>query len=107
LGSGNDGIIGITSKLADDMAGYALFRVTDVLDDIATVKFVYIQWIGEFVKPLAKAKVSTNKSDLEEIFHPAHATIFATSFDDISESEIMDKIQSSSGSKSHVRNKED
>jgi hypothetical protein len=38
------------------------------VDDISTVKFVYIQWVGENVKPLVKAKISTHKADLEQIF---------------------------------------
>lgn len=103
LGSGNDGIAAIGSMLEDDMVGYSLCRVTDIVDDISTVKFVYIQWVGDSVKPMVKAKTSTHKSDLEQIFYPAHVTIFANSAEDISESEIMDKVQSSSGSKSHVR----
>ncbi|CAB4002606.1 1-acyl-sn-glycerol-3-phosphate acyltransferase epsilon [Paramuricea clavata] len=107
LGSGSEGVGGITEILTNDIVGYALCRVTDVVDDISTVKFVYIQWVGDNVKPLVKAKTSTHKADLEQIFHPAHATIFANSQDEISESEIMDKVQSSSGSKSHVRNNTD
>ncbi len=41
---------------------------TDVMDDIPTIKFVYIQWMGESCKPMAKAKISTHKGDLEGIF---------------------------------------
>ncbi|XP_028402756.1 uncharacterized protein LOC114525569 [Dendronephthya gigantea] len=104
LGSGSGGVGEITDILTNDIIGYALCRVTDVVDDISTVKFVYIQWVGDNVKPLVKAKISTHKADLEQIFFPAHATIFANSADEISEREIMDKVQSGSGSKSHVRN---
>lgn len=104
LGSGSEGVGGIRDLLTNDIVGYALCRVTDVVDDISTVKFVYVQWVGENVKPLVKAKISTHKADLEEIFHPAHVTIFATNHEEISEDEMMDKVQSSSGSKSHVRN---
>ena len=42
---------------------------TDVVDDIPTVKFVYIQWVGNDVKPLSKAKISTHKGALEEMFY--------------------------------------
>ena len=41
---------------------------TDVVDDIATVKFVYIQWVGESVKTMTRAKISTHKGDLEAEF---------------------------------------
>jgi hypothetical protein len=43
------------------------------VDDISTVKFVYIQWVGENVKPLVKAKISTHKADLEQIFFVSFA----------------------------------
>ncbi|XP_046857958.1 uncharacterized protein LOC124451386 [Xenia sp. Carnegie-2017] len=104
-GTGDNGIHGIIEVLTNDIVAYALCRVTDVVDDISTVKFVYIQWVGDNVKPMVKARISTHKADLEKIFHPAHVTIFANRHADISEKEIMDKVQSSSGSKSHVRNK--
>ena len=38
------------------------------MDGISTVKFAYIQWVGENVKPMAKAKVSTHKGALENHF---------------------------------------
>ena len=41
---------------------------TDVVDDIPTVKFAFIQWLGESVKPMAKAKISTFKGTMEDIF---------------------------------------
>ena len=41
---------------------------TDVVDDIPTVKFAFIQWVGESVKPMAKAKLSTFKGSLEDLF---------------------------------------
>ena len=40
----------------------------DTVDDIPTVKFAYIQWMGENCKPMSKAKVSTNKGAMEEKF---------------------------------------
>lgn len=40
-----------------------------MVDEIATVKFVYIQWVGEGVKPMSKAKISTHKGDIEKIFY--------------------------------------
>ena len=36
---------------------------------MATAKFVYIQWVGENVKPIHKAIVINHKYDLEDIFY--------------------------------------
>ena len=38
------------------------------MDDIPTVKFAYVQWVGEEVKPMTKAKTSTHKGALENHF---------------------------------------
>lgn len=58
-----------------------LFLQKDVVDGIDTVKFAYIQFVGEEVKPMAKAKVSTHKGALENHFkvisrsgHPVPST---------------------------------
>ncbi|XP_062515450.1 uncharacterized protein LOC134190924 [Corticium candelabrum] len=103
LGSGNEGLPAIKDLLKPDIALYALLRVTDVVDEISTVKFVFIQWVGEEVKPMAKAKISTHKAEIGNVFLPAHVSVFATSSSDITEREIMGKVQSASGSKSHVK----
>ena len=39
-----------------------------MVDGIDTVKFAYVQFVGESVKPMAKAKVSTHKGALEKQF---------------------------------------
>lgn len=101
-GKGADGLKGILPLLESDVVAYALLRVMDVVDEISTVKFVFITWVGESVKPMTKGKISTHKSTVEKAFHPAHVTIYATSSGDLSEEDIMSKVQNASGSKSHV-----
>lgn len=105
LGSGTGTIeeINDVGLLKDNMVAYGLYRVTDVVDDIPTVKFVYIQWVGNDVKPLSKAKISTHKGALEEMFYPTHVTFFVTSTSEITQAAVMDKVMSASGSKSHVK----
>eukprot|EP00118_Oscarella_pearsei_P024639 m.306493 g.306493 ORF g.306493 m.306493 type:complete len:335 (+) comp41296_c0_seq1:75-1079(+) len=103
LGSGSEGLDGLKEFLTPEIVAYGLLRVKDVVDDIATVKFVYIQWVGESVKPMSKAKISTHKSDVEAVFHPAHISLFATQLSEVSQREVMSRVQSASGSKSHVK----
>ncbi|XP_065830042.1 uncharacterized protein [Oscarella lobularis] len=102
LGSGSEGLDNLKELLTPEIAAYAILRVKDVVDDIATVKFVFIKWVGENVKPMSKAKISTHKADVEGVFHPAHISIFATQLSEVSQRAIMDRVQSASGSKSHV-----
>lgn len=44
------------------------FLQTDVVDDIPTVKFAYIIWVGENMRTIPKATVSTHKGALDEVF---------------------------------------
>ena len=37
------------------------------------MKFVFIQWVGEDVKPMTKGKISTHKSTVEKTFHVSFA----------------------------------
>lgn len=87
----------------EDKPMYALFRTTDVVDEITTVKFVYIIWVGNGVKPMTKAKISTHKGTAEQLFGPFHVAIFATDLSEVSEKVIMEKVTTASGSKSHVK----
>lgn len=56
-----------------DLFGFCLFVFSfhqqDVVDGITTVKFVFITWVGENVKPMTKGKISTHKSTIEKAFH--------------------------------------
>ncbi|BFZ20309.1 hypothetical protein BsWGS_23348 [Bradybaena similaris] len=84
----------LTRCLEDLTPMYGLFRVTHTdVDDITTVKFVYIVWIGTDVKPLTKAKISTHKGMAEALFGPVHVTVYASEISDITENDIMDKIK--------------
>lgn len=103
IATGTGKIDEIKELLDDTQVMYALYRTTDVYDDIQTVKFVYIYWIGEHVKPLTKGKVSAFSGPVEKIFSPAHVTMLFSQKHDIREDVIKDKVMSSSGSKLCVK----
>lgn len=44
------------------------------------------------MKPMAKAKLSTHKGVVQDIFDGCHVTIFATSRSEISKSIVTDKV---------------
>ena len=50
-------------------AAFSLAPQTDIVDEIPTVKFVFIQWLGENISPMTRGKVSTHKGALEELFN--------------------------------------
>lgn len=45
-GQGSGDLSELKESLDDAKVMYGLYRVTDTVDDITTVKFVYIQWYG-------------------------------------------------------------
>ncbi|ESO96032.1 hypothetical protein LOTGIDRAFT_231819 [Lottia gigantea] len=93
----------LRENLVEDEAMYGLYRLTDHLDDIKTVKFVYIVWLGTEVKPMTRAKVSTHRGAMEDLFGQAHVQIFGSELSDITEDIVIEKVTSTSGSKSHVK----
>ncbi|KAK0065608.1 hypothetical protein BgiMline_020825 [Biomphalaria glabrata] len=94
MGCGEGGLEDLKSCLDETLPMYGLYRVTHKdADDITTVKFIYIIWVGTKVKPMAKAKISTHKGTAEEIFCPAHVTVYASELSDINERDIMEKIK--------------
>jgi len=103
VGQGEGDIEELKECLQDDQVHYALYRTSDVIDDITTIKFVYIYWVGENVKPLTKGKVSAYAGPIEKIFSPVHTTLSFSNRYDLTEEIIRDKVMSGSGSKSFVK----
>ena len=48
--------------------------------------------VGTKVKPMTRAKISTQKGTFEEIFCPSHVTVFASELSDIDEADILEKV---------------
>ncbi|XP_071946928.1 uncharacterized protein [Antedon mediterranea] len=86
----------IKNVLEDDKVIYILYRKTDVVHEVSTVKFIFIAWVGENVKPTMKGKVSTKKSAVEKLFVPHHVSMFMSSMAELSEHSI-ERAMSNSG----------
>ncbi|XP_033119532.1 uncharacterized protein LOC117118910 [Anneissia japonica] len=78
----------IREILADDQVCYILYRKTEIVHEVPTIKFIFITWVGENVKPMTKAKVSTKKSAVQDIFKTAHFTLFMSSKSELTEASI-------------------
>ncbi|XP_050389533.1 uncharacterized protein LOC126808659 [Patella vulgata] len=102
-GKGEGTVDELRENLVDDQVMYGLYRVTDKIDDITTVKFVYIIWVGTKVKPMTRAKISTHRGTMDELFGPAHVNIFANELSDITEELVLEKVTFASGTRSHVK----
>ncbi len=66
LSKGDGGLEELKSQLKDDLVGYCLLRQTDQIDESATVKFVFVHWVGDNTPRMQKAKVSIHLPTLKE-----------------------------------------
>ena len=68
VASGTGGMAELASHLKNDIIAYGLVRVNDKVENIATVKFVFLAWVGHDVSPMAKALVATHKGCIADTF---------------------------------------
>eukprot|EP01132_Coremiostelium_polycephalum_P005357 gene5357-6683_t len=99
ISTGTGGVTELTQQLNDESMLYAIVRVVDVVDNIPTDRYAYITWIGDNVKGIDKARFGTNKSSVTKLLGHYNVEIIASSHNEISESEIMKKVQDASGSR--------
>eukprot|EP00457_Paulinella_chromatophora_P006922 gb/GEZN01006942.1/.p1 GENE.gb/GEZN01006942.1/~~gb/GEZN01006942.1/.p1 ORF type:complete len:274 (-),score=63.17 gb/GEZN01006942.1/:259-1080(-) len=86
---------------------YGLFRVTEQIDKTTAVKFGFFKLLFPTIKTLWKAKLSTHRGFVVDLFAPFHAEFDGDSPSDLSVEIIMNKISSASGQKSNVVGEEE
>jgi len=104
-GTGSGGLDELKSHLRPDAVMYGLYRTTEKIDDSVTVKFVHIDWRGEKIHTMQRAKLATHSGVVRALFHPFHVDINATSDDEINDHVIVKKISAAAGTAVHVVNK--
>jgi len=105
LGSGSGGLSELTSHLKDDIVGYGLLRTTEKIDESVTVKFCFINWVGENINRMQRAVLGTHSGAIKELIHPYHVDINPTKKEEITEQIITRKIKEASGTAYHVMEK--
>jgi len=88
--------------LTDKVVAWVLLRRTLRIDESETTKFVFINWIGENIPRMLRARLGTWSGTVQEFIQPYHVDINATSLDEITEDIIMNIIQEAAGTKIHV-----
>jgi len=103
-GVGSGGLDELKSHLKENVVMYGLLRAIEKIDDSVTVKFCHIDWRGERIHTMQRAKLATHSGAVRELFHPFHVDIYATTDDEITEHLIMKKVKSAAGTAVHVLN---
>lgn len=104
LGTGTGGIDEFIDHLQDDIVGYGLVRFIEQIDQSETVKFCFINWVGDNVHRMQRAVLSTHKGFVRNLFSPFHVDHECNRKDEISEEIIMAKIKKASGTANFVLN---
>jgi len=91
LASGKGGVEEMNSSLTPDLIAYGLIRVIDLIENIKTVKYVFLYFIGADVSIMKKAKVSTNKGAVTGILSPYHVTFEVSSTNELSDEILLQK----------------
>jgi len=88
--------------LTDKVVAWVLLRRTLMIDESETTKFVFINWIGDNIPRMLRARLGTWSGVVQEFIQPYHVDINASSLDEITEDIIMNTIQEAAGTKIHV-----
>jgi len=104
LGSGSSGLEEATPHLENDMVGYILFRTTSRFDETEAVKFAFIEWKGENIDRMHKARLGTYSGVVKSLFAPFHVDLLEISSTlDISHERVQQRIQETTGTLNKVK----
>jgi hypothetical protein len=104
VGSGSGTVEDLLSNVREGTANYGVVRVVDQIDRSTTLKFAYIIYMPDDVPPMKKGKINTISGNIKELFTPIHVDFIISNKEEISQDAVVDKVQTASGSKSHVKN---
>jgi len=103
-GSGSGGSSELISHLKDDNVGYGLVRQDERYDDSIRVMFAYVNWVGENIHRMLKARLGTHSGSVKSLLTPYHADIDATNHNEISPDIITTTIRRTMGTATRVLN---
>ncbi|XP_048768337.1 coactosin-like protein [Ostrea edulis] len=85
------------SKFQDDERAFGYVRLITGDEMSKRAKFAFVTWIGKNVKPLLKARVSTDKAFVKEVLRTFAVEISADDVTDITENKIRDSVVRAGG----------
>jgi len=103
LGKGSGGVEELISHLRDDIVAYGLVRIVEEFDLSQNVRFVFVNWVGENINRMFRAKLGTHSGAVKEIFSPYHVDLHPTNKSEISADILSEKVRHSMGTAQHVR----
>jgi len=103
LGSGAGGAEELIGNLNDDIVAYGIVREVHRFDDSNTVKFAFINWQGQNIHRMLRARLGTHSGAVKELFQPYHVDLHAEKPEEISASIVSSLIKTNMGTATRVR----
>jgi len=102
LGKGDGGLQEMTKHLKDDIVAYGLLREVEQYELTQNVRFVFVDWVGENIHRMLRAKLGTHSGAVKALFSPYHVDLHPTSLSEITPELVADKIRHAMGTAKHV-----
>jgi len=102
-GKGVGGLSALKEHLDVAKMSYGLVRVTDKINNSATIKFPSMCRCAEKVPFVQKAKMTTHKGSITSLIGQYHNDINASLLEEIDENVIKSKVSDASGTAVHVK----
>ncbi|KAI9304527.1 hypothetical protein BJ944DRAFT_181551 [Cunninghamella echinulata] len=97
-GSGTGGLEEFKNHLKSDVAGWGYVRLNLSNDDYSVrIKFILVNWCGESVGIMRKAKLSIQIADVKNVIRSFHIEVPASSLTDLNENDIINELRRAGG----------
>jgi hypothetical protein len=71
---------------------YGILRVHQTVDRSVTTKFIFVTYQGPDLPPLVKAKISTLRGGVLQMFQPFHVEMFVDSVEEVAEDALAARL---------------
>ncbi|KAL9656540.1 hypothetical protein ABK040_005302 [Willaertia magna] len=102
VGTGEGGIDEMKQTFQDNNASYAFARIEEMIDNSLTIKFAFVKFVGQKMKPMLRAGITPQVGEITTRFKPYHVDMYITSVDEISQQIVEDLVGQASMSRTKV-----
>ncbi|EGC39067.1 hypothetical protein DICPUDRAFT_12292, partial [Dictyostelium purpureum] len=93
LGKGNGGADELAQHLKSNIVAYGLVREVERFDLSDTVKFAFINFVGEEIPRMFRAKLGTHSGKVKEVFTPYHVDLSVSEPSEVSNESVAKVIK--------------
>lgn len=94
VATGKGGIEELKKFIENESSGtyYGLIRCHAVVQETKTIKFVFLTFIGEKIKVIEKAKITTHFGSVKDLIGQFHVDFFGSTLSELSADSLKEKV---------------